>query len=244
MALFSRRKRASSGAAVDVSGFPLFDFGSLDLPRSAADQTLGVTVGGQTTPVQVTSHDSVEELAAEIVPMNPFLAVGPEGAPVAVIRLEGVDDADVATLAEAVHDGRSQLVPRYRSMPTYPVLALALAVYDRPDADAFVFEGFRDLTTADVQDFLTALGRPGGSDGRGTVYLYAPAGAGVRLLAQGPFDVRLPPRPERYEAHRTTADELRQLWQVVVLGAIWLRQLPEGRRDFAKAVDDYVSGGF
>jgi hypothetical protein len=245
MALFSRRKRPPAGTAPDVSGYPLFDFDSLELPPSRADRTLDVTVGGQSVPLQVSEHVTLADMAAQIAPMNPFLTLGPDGGPVALVRLEGLDEADVSTLTAAVRAGHSQLVPRYRSMPTYPVLALALAVYDRPDADAFVFEGFRDITTADVQRFLTALGKPdGGSGGTGTVYLYAPSPVGADLLASGDFTVRLPPRPERWQAHTTSAEELRQLWQVVVLGSIWLRDLPESKRDFGTAVDDYVKGGY
>ncbi len=223
MGLFSRRGRA------EPRDVPAFDFQALGLPR------LGPGAGDD-VPVSPSVPEDLADLASRAAPMNPFLlASGRE--PVALLRLHDLARDEVADLAQAVRDGRTRLVPHYRSMPTFPVLSLSLVVHDRPGSP-FTFEGFRNITGGDVQDFLAALGRTGG---RGTVHLYEPSAGGVVRLAEGPFVLSLPPVPSTWQPHRTTSAELDTLWQVITLAAVWLNDIPAADRDFDAAVDAYLT---
>ena len=247
MGLFSRRDRhgADQAEPAGPDAPDLFDFAAIGLPREL-DPDAAVTPDGEPMPWRPPATQ--KSLAATLAPNTPFFATSPFGTPVALVRLEGHDMLDVASLAVAVRNGRCLLLPRYRSMPTYPILALGLAVYDREDAGPFVFEGVRDIATADVQDFLAALGEPAGTGGygggKGQVELWRGTGDDVEQLAAGPFTLQLPPGPEAWKKHRTTPDELRQLWQVLRLGAAWLGQLPPAERDFPKAARAFLNSGY
>lgn len=67
-------------------------------------------------------------------------------------------------------------------------LIYSLFVYDSPDGPPLSFEGYRDVTSADVQDFVVRLGR---AKGHGRVLLYG--GEPLGLLATGRFVLHIPP---------------------------------------------------
>ncbi|GHJ39828.1 hypothetical protein [Streptomyces sp. TS71-3] len=154
--------------------------------------------------------------AATVQPMSPFLfVVG--GRPTVLINLDGLteadpDDADPAELARAVTEGRCLLTAVYRSLPTYPVLCFMLLVYD--GHFPYRFDGVRDVTTPDVQDFTAALCRDGG---RGRILLHH---AGThRRLATGTFTYRQTPFARPDLPYRTKSAELRRLWETLGIAA-------------------------
>ncbi|MGI5213970.1 hypothetical protein [Plantactinospora sp. CA-290183] len=223
MGLFSRRQHRD----------PTFDLAALDLPRAdpqAAEEratlaNLGLSPSDDRHTVSF--HYALSDIAARLEPMIPFVLASEEG-PTVLVRLDGLPAAEVADLARAVEEGHCLLTASYRSYPTFPVLTMTLAVYD--SADPFQFEGFRDVTLADVQDFVVELCRHGG---RGKVFLYA--GPDARQVAAGPFALRLPPFREVRFPHRTSDRDVQQLWKLLGLASTWLRQIPPQRRDFAAA---------
>jgi hypothetical protein len=220
MGLFSRRGR----------GRDEFDLASLRLPRLEVKPEIGV-VADRTTVRMLTTCDG--DIAPTMAPMSPFvLAVQDE--PTILVKLAGLSAAEAAELSRAVRAGGCLAVAAYRSYPTFPMFVLALFVYDSLE-DPMRFEGYRDITTADVQDFLVALDRTGG---RGQVRLY---GESAELLATGPFALRLPPFGRVTFPYRTTGRDLHGLWQACKAAAAWLHQIPESRRNFAAAVNEHVS---
>ena len=241
MGLFSRKRRnAKPGAeplsAETLSAEPIgvdaigdFDLGTIELPRVEVTPEIQV-VAERMTVRTYTACD--EHIAPSIAPMTPFvLAV--EDEPTMLVKLAGLSHAEGAELARAVAADESLAVAGYRSLPTYPVFILALFVYDAP-SDPMRFEGYRDVTTIDVQDFVVALGRSGG---RGQVRLYSDS---AELLAVGRFALRMPPFQQVHFPYTTTPNELHELWQLLQLSAGWYNSLPAARRDFELAVEAHM----
>ncbi|MBB5837057.1 hypothetical protein [Kribbella italica] len=215
MGLFSRKRRDA------------FDLGELGLPR--------VMPGVEERPAGnvVWRLSSCDDLARSAVPMSPFV-MDVQGTPTVLVKLAGLTARESAELARAVAAGDSLLVAAYRSYPTYPVLVLALFVYDSPN-DPLRFEGYRDLATVDVQDFAAGLDH---TDGIGQVRLYDES---AQLLATGQFGLRMPPFSSTSFPYRSTTQDLNRLWEICRLGAAWYHSLPPARRDFGTAVDAYIS---
>ena len=151
-----------------------------------------------------------------------------------LVKLAGMSRAEAAGLARAVAADESLAVAAYRSLPTYPVFILALFVYDAP-GDPMRFEGYRDVTTIDVQDFVVALGR---NAGRGQVRLYSES---AELLAVGRFALRMPPFHQVTFPYSTTSNELHELWQLLQLAAGWYNNLPAAQLDFESAVETHMA---
>jgi hypothetical protein len=217
MGLFSRKRREA------------FDLAELGLPRvrPGVEQRPGSEHG------MVFHLRSCDELARTVVPMSPFV-MDVQGTPTVLVKLAGLTAREAAELARAVTAGDSLLVSAYRSYPTFPVLVLALFVYDSPN-DPLRFEGYRDLTTVDVQDFAVGLDR---TDGIGQVRLYDES---AELLATGQFGLRMPPFDRTTFPYKSTAQDLNRLWEICRLGAAWYHSLPPAGRDFNAAVDAYVA---
>jgi hypothetical protein len=242
MGLFSRKRRnpkpdaapptagAPSGQAFDVGATGDFDLATIDLPRVEVTPELEVAAERMTVRTY-TACD--EHIAPSIAPMTPFvLAV--EDEPTMLVKLAGMSYAEGAELARAVAADESLAVAAYRSLPTYPVFILGLFVYDAP-GDPMRFEGYRDVTTIDVQDFVVALGRNGG---RGQVRLYSES---AELLAVGRFALRMPPFQQVDFPYATTPNELHELWQLLQLSAGWYKSLPATARDFETAVETHMA---
>ncbi|WP_460653646.1 hypothetical protein [Kribbella endophytica] len=217
MGLFSRKRREA------------FDLAELGLPR--------VRPGMPERPAGehgvVMRLSSCDDLARTMVPMSPFV-LDVQGTPTVLVKLAGLTAREGAELARAVTAGDSLLVSAYRSYPTYPVLVLALFVYDSP-SDPLRFEGYRDLATVDVQDFAVGLDR---TNGIGEVRLYDES---AQLLATGQFGLRMPPFGGTAFPYQSTTQDLNRLWEICRLGAAWYHSLPPAGRDFTTAVDAYIA---
>lgn len=118
-------------------------------------------------------------------PMSPFLMMR-DGEPTAIVRLDKLPESEVADLAKAVRDDRCLLAAGYKLYSTYPILICSVFIYDSPNGSLTV-EGYRDVTSADVQDFVVGLG---GSGGQGRVLLYT--GDPPVLVSSGKFALRIP----------------------------------------------------
>jgi hypothetical protein len=189
-----------------------FDLSSVDVPRLAGDG---------------------EVIVERLAPMVPFL-LDHDGAPTVIVPLDGLPAAEVEALAAAVRANRCVLIAAYRLYSTYPVLIFSLFVYDTPDGPPLSLEGYRDVTSADVQDFVVRLGR---EEGRGRVLLYG--GEPRRLLAEGEFVLRIPPFITPALPHRTSRTELKMLWLIFAIAAQQRARIaPE---DFKAAVDAHMA---
>jgi hypothetical protein len=207
----------------------VFDLAALGLPRGRPEGRLPLPFDHG-----VVYHiSSCDELARTMVPMSPFV-LDVQGTPTVLVKLAGLTAREAAELARAVTAGESLLVAAYRSYPTYPVLVLALFVYDSP-GDPLRFEGYRDLATIDVQDFAVGLDR---TDGIGQVRLYDES---AQLLATGQFGLRMPPFSSTTFPYQSTTEDLNRLWEICRLGAAWYHSLPPARRDFTAAADAYIA---
>lgn len=236
MGLFSRKRRNPKPDAEPLSAEPLgvdttvdFDLATIDLPRVEVTPEVSVVAERMT----VRTYSACDEyIAPSIAPMTPFVLTV-ENEPTMLVKLAGMSRAEGAELARAVAADDSLAVAAYRSLPTYPVFILALFVYDAP-SDPMRFEGYRDVTTVDVQDFVVALGRKAG---RGQVRLYSES---AELLAVGRFALRMPPFQQVRFPYTTTPNELHELWQLLQLSAGWYNSLPAARRDFGMAVEAHM----
>ena len=231
MTLFGRRRAVAGG----VGGL---DFAGLGLPRREAGAADGLAVEGSAVPSG--GRGLADRLAPMVMPLDGFLGAGSDGGPLAVVRLQGMIPEKVAELAAPVRSGRTLIVPRYRSMPRYPVLVFAVVMYDADD-DPFTLTLVRDITSGAVQDFVSALHASGG---RVALHVYTSDWrTAPRLLARGDAMLRPSPHPPRWEPYRTTEEDLATLRRDVGTGAAWLRQIPEPERDLVTATDAFLSGG-
>jgi len=234
MTLFGRRRAVAGG----VGGL---DFAGLGLPRREAGAADGLSVEGSAVPSG--GRGLADRLAPMVMPLDGFLGAGPDGGPLAVVRLQGMIPEKVAELAAPVRSGRTLIVPRYRSMPTYPVLVFTVVIYHADD-DPFTLMLVRDITSGAVQDFVSALHASGG---RVALHVYSSEWrTASRLLAKGDAVLRPSPHsphPPRWEPYRTTEEDLAALRRDVGTGAAWLRQIPEPERDLVTATDAFLSGG-
>lgn len=190
-----------------------FDLSTVDVPR----------LGGGGDVV-------VEELA----PWTPFL-FDDDGEATAIVRPEGLPADEVEALAAAVRADRCVLLVAYRLYPAYPVLIFSLLVHDRPGGPPLSIEGYRDCTSADVQDFVVRLGR---MKGRGQVRLYG--GEPFGPLATGRFTLRIPPLAGP-GPRRTSWRELRMLWLMFEIMVRQRDRIPARDRDFAAAVAAHMA---
>ncbi len=220
MGLFSKKKEPEPDR---------FDLAALGLPRVQPVSDLGVTSERMT----VWSLTSCDDLARTMVPMSPFV-LDVQGTPTILVKLAGLSAREAGELARAVEAGDSLAVAAAFSYPTYPVLVLSLFVYDTYD-DPLRFEGFRDITTADVQDFAAGLDRTGGE---GKVRLYDESAG---LLAVGRFGLRMPPFSRTKFPYRSTAKDLNGFWQVLRDCAAWYHRVPAAGLDFNTAVDTHLA---
>jgi hypothetical protein len=192
-----------------------FDLASLDVPRLNAEGDIVVEA---------------------LTPMVPFL-VEFEGMPTVMVRLEGLTESEVARVVEAVRDDRCLLAAGYKLYSTYPILIYSLFVYDSPDGSSLALEGYRKVTSADVQDFVVSLGRNGGL---GCVLLYS--GDRRELVGSGKFSLHIPPfiTPTSFP-YRTNSEELRMLWLMFSLASKQRARIPESRLDFDAAVTTHMA---
>lgn len=170
----------------------------------------------------------------DIAPMTPFL-LERDGEATAVVRLDGQADDDVGALADAVRADRCVLLAALRLYSTYPVLIYSLFVHDTPSGPPLSIEGYRDVTSADVQDFVVRLGH---AKGRGRVLLYG--GEPLGLLATGRFVLHIPPRVVDLWSEPSRR-ELRMLWLMFGIAAQQRARIPEHERDFAAAVQTHMA---
>jgi hypothetical protein len=190
-----------------------FDLGSLGIPRHGGEGTLVIEY---------------------VTPMSPFL-MSLEGEPTVVVRLDALPETEVAALAEAVRDDRCLLAAGYKLYTTYPILIFSVFIYDSPNGPMAV-EGYRSVTSADVQNFVVGLG---GSSGQGRLLLYA--GDPERLVASGQFALAIPPyiAPVRFP-HQTSRLDLKRLWLMFKVAGQQRELIPEGQLDFDAAVTTHL----
>lgn len=170
-----------------------------------------------------------------ITAMTPFL-IERDGEPTVIVRVDGLPGDEVQALAEAVRADRCMLLAALRLYSTYPVQIYSLFVYDSPDGPPLSIEGYRDVTSADVQDFVVGLGR---TKGHGRVLLYG--GEPLGLLATGRFVLHIPPQlghPQQEPSWR----EMQMLWMLFVIAAQQRARIPERGLDFAAAVRTHMAG--
>jgi hypothetical protein len=191
-----------------------FDLSTVDVPRRAGE------------------GDVVVE---RITPMTPFL-IEHDGEPTVIVRLDGLPDDEVHALAEAVRADRCMLLAALRLYSTYPLLIYSLFVYDSPDGSPLSLEGYRDVTSADVQDFVVRLGR---AQGRGRVLLYG--GEPLGLLATGRFVLHVPPQLLHSWQEPSSWRELRMLWMQFVVATQQRARIPERDLDFTAAVRTHMA---
>jgi hypothetical protein len=190
-----------------------FDLSQVDVPRSAG-----------TGPIRVEA----------IMPLVPFV-YDDNGEPTVIVRLSGVPDDEVAALADAVRVDRCVLLAALRLYSTYPVLIYSLFVFDSPSRPPLSVEGYRDVTVADVQDFVVRLGQ---TRGRGRVRLY---NGGGELLATGRFTLRIPPCITAPLPHETSWRELSMLWSMFTVAARQRARIPEQDLDFKAAAATHMA---
>ena len=191
-----------------------FDLSTVDVPRTV---------------------DEGDVVVEHIAAMTPFLTEH-NGEPTVIVRLDGLPGDEVHALAEAVRADRCMLLAALRLYSTYPVLVYSLFVYDSPDGPPLSVEGYRDVTSADVQDFVVRLGR---AKGRGRVLLYG--GEPLGLLATGRFVLHIPPRLANLWQEPSSWRELRMLWMLFVVAAQQLARIPVRELDFAAAVRTHMA---
>jgi hypothetical protein len=231
MALFGRRRAVAGG----VGGL---DFARLGLPRRETGAADGLSVEGSAVPAG--GRGLADRLAPVVRPLDGFLGAGPDGEPLAIVRLHGLIPEWLAKLAAPVRSGHTLIVPRYRSMPTYPVLVFDVVIYPADD-DPYTLMLVRDITSGAVQDFVSAL-HPSG--GRVALHVYSSdLRTAPQLLANGDAVLHPSPHPPRWEPYRTTEEELAALRQDLGTGAAWLRQIPEPERDLLTATDAFLIDG-
>jgi hypothetical protein len=192
-----------------------FDLSSVDVPRLNAEGDVVVKA---------------------IPPMIPFL-LELEGKPTVMVRLEGSPESEVAGLVKAVRDDRCLLVAGYKLYSTYPILIFSLFIYDSPNGSPLTLEGYRKVTSADIQDFVVSLGRSGGL---GRVLLYG--GDRPEPIASGQFFLRIPPfiMPTNFP-YRTNSRELQMLWLMFSVAAKQRARIPESHLDFDAAVTTHLA---
>ncbi|MEJ3748816.1 hypothetical protein WEI85_36750 [Actinomycetes bacterium KLBMP 9797] len=190
-----------------------FDLSTVDVPRRADEEDV-----------------VIEHIAA----MTPFL-IEQDGEPTVIVRLDGLPGDEVDVLAEAVRADRCLLLAALRLYSSYPVLIYSLFVYDSPDGPPLSLEGYRDVTSADVQDFVVRLGR---AKGYGRVRLYG--GEPLGLLATGRFVLHIPPRLVHLW-QEPSRRELRMLWLLFVIATQQRARIPERDLDFAAAVRTHMA---
>jgi hypothetical protein len=192
-----------------------FDLASLDVPRLNAEGDIVIEA---------------------LTPMIPFLLES-EGKPTVMVRIEGLAESELAALVKAVRDDRCLLAAGYKLYSTYPVLIFSLFVYDSPDGSSLALEGYRKVTSADVQDFVVSLGRSGGL---GRVLLYS--GDSPELVGSGKFSLRIPPfiAPVSFP-YRTNSRELQMLWLMFSAVTKQRARIPESRLDFDAAVTTHMA---
>lgn len=169
----------------------------------------------------------VEELA----PMSPFL-LEHEGRPTVLVRLDECPEAVV----KAVEDGHCLLAAGWKLYSTYPLLIFSLFIYESPDRAPLTVEGYRRVTSGDVQDFVVSLGR---SRGQGRVLLYS--GDPPDLVGDGRFALRIPPFFSPPDLpYQTSRENLQILWLMFKIVARQHARIPEDQRDFAAAVKTHM----
>lgn len=175
-------------------------------------------------------------IVEDIAPMSPFLLEF-EGKPTVLIRLDGLPEDEVAGLAKAASDDHCILAVGYKLYSTYPILISSLFIYDSSSRPPLTLEGYRDITSADVQDFVVSLGHSGG---RGRVRLYE--GDPPKLISHGQFALRIPPFivPTTFPYH-TRRRELQILWRMFKVVAIQRARIPQDRLDFKAAAETHMS---
>ncbi|NUT95910.1 MAG: hypothetical protein HOY78_28185 [Saccharothrix sp.] len=173
----------------------------------------------------------VERLPA----MVPFLT-DHDGEPTVIVRLDALPDDEVHALAQAVRANRCMLLAALRLYSTYPVLIYSLFIHDSPDGPPLSIEGYCDVTTADVQDFVVRLGRAGG---HGQVLLHG--GEPLSLLATGRFVLHIPPQFVPRWQEPSSWEELRMLWLMFAVAAQQRARIPERDLDFAAAVRTHMA---
>lgn len=188
------------------------------------------------TAVQVPRlHREGPVVVEHLATMSPFL-MEHESEPTVILRLEGLPGPEVAGLAEAVKNDRCLLVVGFKLYSTYPVLIFSTFIYDSL-TDPLTVDGYRDVTSADVQDFVVSLGRNGG---QGRLLLYD--GDPPELIGSGRFALQIPPFfvPTKFPA-QPSGTGLRMLWMIFQVVAQQRARIPEDRLDFKAAVATHMA---
>lgn len=181
-------------------------------------------------------HGTGDIIIEDIQPMSPFL-MEYEGTPTILIRIDEDPNSEVGEIARAVKDRHCLLAAGYKLYSTYPILIYSLFIYDSPTRPPLTLEGYRDVVSSDVQDFVVSLGRSGGE---GYVHLYS--GDPLDRLGRGKFTLRLPPfiAPVTFP-HQTSRLDLKSFWLEFCVVAQQRARIPEGSLDFKAAVATHVA---
>jgi hypothetical protein len=171
----------------------------------------------------------------DVRPLSPFMMML-DGEPTAIVRLDGLPEAEVAGLAKAVRDDRCLLAAGYKLYSTYPILIFSVFIYDDSPNGSFTVEGYRDVASADIQDFVAGLG---GSGGRGRVLLYT--GDPPGLVGSGKFALRIPPliAPVGFPCQVSRRD-LKRLWLMFRIVGQQRSRIPEEDLNFRAAIATHL----
>jgi hypothetical protein len=179
----------------------------------------------------VTMYLNLQDIARRQDVNSPFITAL-EGRAQVILRLEGLSNSETQQMQSAVKEGRVLLIPVLAKCPTCPVLGLRFCIYDVP-TNPFVAEASRDIKTANVQEFVSAVLKDGG----GEFNLYE--GVNAEQVASGTFLLRMPPFEGVGFPYKTTASDLKVFWKLLNEAAKHLREIPVASRDFQAAVNYY-----
>ena len=205
---------------------------SLALPRTGkslveegkAGLTLDLASAVGTVTLLVNLQDIAKKYPVFVTAMN--------GRAQAIVRLDDLSSSDLQQVRTTVQENKILLIVVLANCPTCSVLGLRFAIYDNLTSP-IVVEAPRDIRTADVQDFLSAILE----NGTGEFHLYT--GYRAEPVASGIFSLRMPPfrRPEF--PYKTTNNDLTGFWQLLIEANKHLKEIPVNRQDFEAAIRFY-----
>ena len=83
-----------------------------------------------------------------------------------ILKLMGIPQTQLHLFREGIRSGKVKLIPRYKPMPTYPIIGFKFEI--PTGSQVFPAEATPDLTDADIRDCLDILSKTG----TGKFYLF------------------------------------------------------------------------
>lgn len=211
-------------------------FSTLGLPREGMSLEERVTKHQRDMAESVRSAGSVrillnwQDIARSLSPNSPFLAVW-QGRALAIARLDNMPRKEADQMRSAVEQNKVLLLPVIALCPTFSILGPRFAIFDSL-TDPFVVEDPRNITLADIQDFISVVL----NKGEGEFHLYW--GTDAEPIASGGFSLCIDPRKASWSYKTSDADK-KALWQSLNQAAAHLKNIPVTRRNFDAAVKQY-----